>query len=220
MKRRVCKSILFATFFMGLLSLNAYAENRPVVVNIPAKTTVTGKPEESQKVGLTLSPVNETSPMPGDKLEVEKEVTVGDQTYFGEIKYTEPGDYLYRVSQKAGSADGWTFSNAEYLVTVQVLSDEKGGLKAGIYAKNESTGKKGDIVFESTYKSSKTPASSNSSKSGTSIGTTGSSSSRSSDKISQTGESMNFVYVLGVLIVTIVVLQWNISKLKKEKGNG
>ncbi len=50
---------------------------------------------------------------------------------FGEMSFTEPGTYVYRISQTDGGV-GWTLENSPLTVTVKVQSDENGVLSAAV----------------------------------------------------------------------------------------
>lgn len=66
---------------------------------------------------------------------------------FGEITYTEPGTYVYKVSEKnAGQIiDGITYSKNVAEITVTVTPDKKGELSAEVKVTS------GEKVFENTY---------------------------------------------------------------------
>ena len=51
---------------------------------------------------------------------------------FGEIKFTKTGDYTYKIREIKGSAEGVTYDNTVYEVTVHVTDDLKGQLKASL----------------------------------------------------------------------------------------
>ena len=75
--------------------------------------------------------------------------------------YTRAGTYYYIISEKAGSANGWSYSDAEYHVTVVVTDDGNGKLSAAmtIEAVNGSAAEvatvsdntRGTVVFTNTY---------------------------------------------------------------------
>ena len=75
-------------------------------------------------------------------------VTEGNKAIdFGKIKYTEPGTYVYKVSEKnAGQIiDGITYSKNVAEITVTVTPDKKGVLSAEVKVTS------GEKVFENTY---------------------------------------------------------------------
>ena len=66
---------------------------------------------------------------------------------FGAIGYTKPGDYLYTVSEVKGDAEGVTYDETEYAVTVHVTDDGEGSLQADLQYADGAEG----IVFRNTY---------------------------------------------------------------------
>ena len=77
----------------------------------------------SEKFQFTLAGVN-GAPMPsgnGNVVEVEN----GDTGSFGEITYTAPGTYTYKVKETKGSTPGMSYDEAEHEVTVTVSKDLK-----------------------------------------------------------------------------------------------
>lgn len=65
---------------------------------------------------------------------------------FSEITYTEAGEYTYTISEVKGDAEGVTYDENVYTVTVKVTDDGLGQLHA------EIADQKQDIVFSNTYK--------------------------------------------------------------------
>lgn len=71
---------------------------------------------------------------------------------FGQIHYTVPGDYQYKIYQKSGSTDRFTYDKTVYTVTVRVQNDAEGGLTAELWAVKEGTTMKNDAVqFQNHY---------------------------------------------------------------------
>lgn len=66
---------------------------------------------------------------------------------FGAIDYTKPGDYRYTVSEVKGDAEGVTYDETEYAVTVHVTDDGEGSLRADLQYADGAEG----IVFRNTY---------------------------------------------------------------------
>lgn len=76
---------------------------------------------------------------------------------FDKFEYSEPGTYVYIISEVKGDEAGMTYDKSVFTATVNVVDDGEGNLKAGV------TFTKGDksvegIVFNNTYKKPETPA--------------------------------------------------------------
>ena len=74
---------------------------------------------------------------------------------FDKFEYSEPGTYVYTISEVKGDEVGMTYDKSVFTVTVNVVDDGEGNLKAGV------TFTKGDksvegIVFNNTYKKPET----------------------------------------------------------------
>ena len=75
---------------------------------------------------------------------------------FDKFEYDEPGTYVYTISEVKGDEAGMTYDKSVFTVTVNVVDDGEGNLKANV------TFTKGDksvegIVFNNTYKKPETP---------------------------------------------------------------
>lgn len=74
---------------------------------------------------------------------------------FDKFEYSEPGTYVYTISEVKGDEAGMTYDKSVFTATVNVVDDGEGNLKAGV------TFTKGDksvegIVFNNTYKKPET----------------------------------------------------------------
>lgn len=75
---------------------------------------------------------------------------------FDKFEYSEPGTYVYTISEVKGDEAGMTYDKSVFTATVNVVDDGEGNLKANV------TFTKGDksvegIVFNNTYKKPETP---------------------------------------------------------------
>lgn len=98
--------------------------------------------EDKFEFGLTSE---NGAPMPKSTTAV---ATQGNKAIdFGEITYTEPGTYVYKVSEKnAGQTiDGITYSGNVAEITVTVTPNKKGGLSADVQVTS------GETEFKNTY---------------------------------------------------------------------
>ena len=91
------------------------------------------------------------APMPASKTATVRKGNLDDKGKaaidFGTIKYTEPGTYVYKVSEKnAGTTvDGITYSKNVAKITVTVTPNKKGELSAAVKVTS------GETEFENTY---------------------------------------------------------------------
>lgn len=75
---------------------------------------------------------------------------------FDKFEYSEPGTYVYTISEVKGNEAGMTYDKSVYTATVNVVDDGEGNLKASVaYAKDDKSVE--GIVFNNTYKKPETP---------------------------------------------------------------
>lgn len=75
---------------------------------------------------------------------------------FDKFEYSEPGTYVYTISEVKGDEAGITYDKSVFTATVNVVDDGEGNLKANVaFAKGDKSVE--GIVFNNTYKKSETP---------------------------------------------------------------
>lgn len=75
---------------------------------------------------------------------------------FDKFEYSEPGTYVYTISEVKGDETGMTYDKSVFTATVNVVDDGEGNLKASVaYAKGDKSVE--GIVFNNTYKKPETP---------------------------------------------------------------
>lgn len=107
----------------------------------------------------------------GVPLPEETQLTVTDNgtVEFGPITYTKPGDYVYTVYQDVGETEFYTYDRTVYTVTVRVVNDDNGGLKAEIWAiRDDETEKMENVTFTNVYTPEEEPEPDGSSSASTS----------------------------------------------------
>ena len=90
--------------------------------------------------------------------DVESTVTndADGRVNFDKFEYSEPGTYVYTISEVKGDEAGMTYDKSVYTATVNVVDDGEGNLKASVaYAKDDKSVE--GIVFNNTYKKPETP---------------------------------------------------------------
>ena len=76
---------------------------------------------------------------------------------FDKFEYSEPGTYVYTISEVKGDEAGVTYDKSVFTATVNVVDDGEGNLKASVaYTKGDKSVE--GIVFNNTYKKPETPA--------------------------------------------------------------
>ncbi len=75
---------------------------------------------------------------------------------FDKFEYDEPGSYVYTISEVKGDEAGMTYDKSVFTVTVNVVDDGEGNLKANIAFTKGDKSVEG-IVFNNTYKKPETP---------------------------------------------------------------
>lgn len=75
---------------------------------------------------------------------------------FDKFEYSEPGTYVYTISEVKGDEAGITYDKSVFTATVNVVDDGEGSLKASVaFAKGDKSVE--GIVFNNTYKKPETP---------------------------------------------------------------
>ena len=75
---------------------------------------------------------------------------------FDKFEYSEPGTYVYTISEVKGDEAGMTYDKSVFTATVNVVDDGEGSLKANVaYTKGDKSVE--GIVFNNTYKKPETP---------------------------------------------------------------
>lgn len=75
---------------------------------------------------------------------------------FDKFEYDEPGSYVYTISEVKGDEAGMTYDKSVFTVTVNVVDDGEGNLKANVAFTKGDKSVEG-IVFNNTYKKPETP---------------------------------------------------------------
>ena len=75
---------------------------------------------------------------------------------FDKFEYSEPGTYVYAISEVKGDEAGMTYDKSVFTATVNVVDDGEGNLKANVAFTKGDKSVEG-IVFNNTYKKPETP---------------------------------------------------------------
>lgn len=75
---------------------------------------------------------------------------------FDKFEYSEPGTYVYTISEVKGDEAGMTYDKSVFTATVNVADDGEGNLKANVAFTKGDKSVEG-IVFNNTYKKPETP---------------------------------------------------------------
>lgn len=75
---------------------------------------------------------------------------------FDKFEYSEPGTYVYAISEVKGDEAGMTYDESVFTATVNVVDDGEGNLKANVAFTKGDKSVEG-IVFNNTYKKPETP---------------------------------------------------------------
>lgn len=133
-----------------LLPGAVHAKEYACDVTIPATVQVSGDKIPSGEVyEVVMEAITKDAPVAEN---MTQKVLNSGTVSFGQIHYTVPGDYQYKIYQKSGSTDRFTYDKTVYTVTVRVQNDAEGGLTAELWAVKEGTTMKNDAVqFQNHY---------------------------------------------------------------------
>ena len=132
-----------------------------VLIDPPIEKIVTGdKPETAGTFKFQMKAITEGAPMPEGTVDGVKTVEVqGPGSYeFGIAYITEPGTYVYEISEVDTGADGYTYDKNIYTLTVEVTLDEETGdlVKTETYVDQRGEAIE-SITFTNTYTAPKVP---------------------------------------------------------------
>ena len=110
---------------------NRYAPGKYVTDDPPVTKTVRGNPSTRDRFIFTLEAVSssvgnwEMMPMPAGSADGKKSLTVyGAGEYeFGDIVFTVPGTYTYRITEQQTNVSGYTYDTSVYTVSYVVKDD-------------------------------------------------------------------------------------------------
>ena len=133
-----------------LLPGAVHAKEYACDVTIPATVQVSGDRIPSGEVyEVVMEAITKDAPVTEN---MTQKVLNSGTVSFGQIHYTVPGDYQYKIYQNSGSTDRFTYDKTVYTVTVRVQNDAEGGLTAELWAVKEGTTMKNDAVqFQNHY---------------------------------------------------------------------
>ena len=119
----------FRPEYDGFDIINTYIP--PATVTFPSiLKTVVGENAPAERFTFCIT-AEDNAPMPEgtDSSFLMLSLTGGGELHPGEIRYTEPGSYVYRVTETSGGLEGWVYDTAVYTVTVTV-TEKDGALTA------------------------------------------------------------------------------------------
>lgn len=158
LKMKRLRGFVCVSLILALLALPgmAFAEERGCTVTIPTYVEVTGTSSLTDaEFEVVLVGLDTEEPMPEKS---SGTVKGSGQVDLGPMTYTVPGDYHYRISQKVGNAEGYTYDTAVYTVTVRVVNGKDDGLNAEVWAvKDGGSDKVEEILFSNAYKAPEDP---------------------------------------------------------------
>lgn len=142
---------------MSILPMSALAvEPANATVNIPVYSQVVGDtPKIDETFTFSLNAID-GAPMPDDGVNEAKtvQITGGGSAFFGQIQYTELGEYHYTISETKGSSQRYDYDTTVYFANVQVTWKDKvgGEMIAVLYlAKGDGIYKQEKALFNNRY---------------------------------------------------------------------
>jgi pilin isopeptide linkage protein/LPXTG-motif cell wall-anchored protein len=133
----------------------------PVGVSVSFEITLEldgDEPESPGSFTFVLEPAEETNPLPEESTEVT--IEGAGTVSFGDITFTEPGDYVYNIRQKTDEAlENYRYDDSVYVMQVSVTTDSSISYKMrNNYLQATITGnlegedeKAGIILFSNSY---------------------------------------------------------------------
>lgn len=151
MRKRIVFAFLLCVmaFIATAFSVNAAAS--PVSLQLEVRAELTGDTPTSPEPFTFVLEAVDNAPMP----ETNRITIVGEgKSSFPSISYTELETYAYTLREIDGKAEGYTYDDTIYDVTVQITVDDAGNLQVSQYVSEQGSNlKKDKIVFVNQYKS-------------------------------------------------------------------
>lgn len=154
MRRKVFAFLLCMILFAAE-ALQVNAASFPVSLQMEVKAELTGDTPASPETFTFVLEAVDNAPMP----ETSRITIVGEgKSSFPPISYTELETYTYTLREIDGKAEGYTYDDTIYDVTVQITVDDSGNLQVSQYVSEQGSKlKKDKIVFVNQYKSEDKP---------------------------------------------------------------
>ncbi len=135
----------------GFTITNTYTP-LPADVNLPVKKKISGTPSTSSNFNFELIADVAGQPMPMGSMAGRKLVTISGsgQTVFGNITFTQPGTYQYKVVEINDGIANYTYDSTIYSLTYTVL-DVSGQLVATTDIQKQDGTVVNDVVFTNIY---------------------------------------------------------------------
>lgn len=150
-------SIFLCFVILTFAAMPAYADTvtDTVELGLEVEAKLSGDTPSTPETFTFILESKDGAPMPENNTISLKGESSG---YFSPITFTELKDYHYTLRQIAGSAEGYTYDDTVYNVTVQVITDENGNYTASVYIFEEGSELKNDkAVFVNRYESPTVP---------------------------------------------------------------
>ena len=119
----------------------------PTQVSIGAIKVLEGRELKKDEFGFKLV---------GEDIESTVTNDADGKISFDKFEYSEPGTYVYTISEVKGDEAGMTYDKSVFTATVNVVDDGEGNLKASVAFTKGDKSVEG-IVFNNTYKKPETP---------------------------------------------------------------
>ena len=131
-------------------------EPSSVTVNDPpVSKVITGdQPAEDSEFSFTMKEDKASEPMPEGSEQGVKTITRkgAGPVEFGSITFTEPGSYIYTISEQNEKIDGYRFDQSVYQITYTVTEDAEGKLTSAIAITEDGKPVDGKIItFRNHY---------------------------------------------------------------------
>lgn len=186
-----------------LFPFRVWAADATCSATIPFESIMQGNPIEQTASKIILEAEQEGAPLPNQTEIVLKKAGKGE---FGPITYTTPGDYRYKVYQKAEDKEYFAYDSTVYTVTVRILNGEEGGLKAEIWAIKEKNQNKADsIKFTNRYQKPDTGGKTNGITTG----------GKTSMPV-KTGDESDRLFWVGMFALSGTLTIWSSAKIKRK----
>lgn len=141
--------LLYCAMLLYAQPITAHAETLPAAIaRVEFTKEISGIDETNEVFTFVLKAVDEDVPLPdADELTV---TGVGSAGFL--ITYYQVGEYTYRLYEKIGTAERWTYDDAVYTVKVYVLWNENTNKLEAQTIYYDKEGYKTEAVFTNIYK--------------------------------------------------------------------
>ena len=142
------------------VKITNYHKAKPdaVMIDPPVQKVVKGNPSKDETFTFQMKAITKGAPMPEGAKDgvMSMDITGSGEKEFGEAWFTEPGQYVYEITEVDTKAANYKYDSTVYTLTVDIV-EEADGTQYKLVKTETVKGGEGKIVFTNTYEEPPVP---------------------------------------------------------------